>query len=92
MGRAGSGRPLLGRAGPAWPDDQPYMIDKSCRFHYRSWPELVRMDGQVASPIIKAQNPYVTDVPVVKERSIVLLNFRCDRVRVWVKILSPGHS
>ncbi|KAF3782638.1 Inhibitor of trypsin and hageman factor [Nymphaea thermarum] len=45
------------------------------------------MDGQVASPIIKAQNPYVTDVPVVKERSIVLLNFRCDRARVWVKIL-----
>ncbi|KAF3788995.1 Wound-induced proteinase inhibitor 1 [Nymphaea thermarum] len=50
-----------------------------------SWPELVGMDGQVAPPIIKAQNPYVTDVPIVKEGTIVILNFLCNRVRVWVK-------
>ncbi|XP_031473552.1 inhibitor of trypsin and hageman factor-like [Nymphaea colorata] len=50
-----------------------------------SWPELAGMDGQVAPPIIKAQNPYVTDVPIVKEGTVVILNFLCNRVRVWVK-------
>ncbi|KAF3782637.1 Wound-induced proteinase inhibitor 1 [Nymphaea thermarum] len=49
------------------------------------WLELVGMDGQVAPPIIEAQNPYVKDVPIVKEGSIVLMDYRCDRVRVWVK-------
>ncbi|XP_031473017.1 inhibitor of trypsin and hageman factor-like [Nymphaea colorata] len=50
-----------------------------------SWPELVGLYGQIAPLIIKAENPYVKESFVIKEGTVVPLDFRCDRVRVWVK-------
>ncbi|XP_031473024.1 inhibitor of trypsin and hageman factor-like [Nymphaea colorata] len=50
-----------------------------------SWPELVGMQGQVAPPIIQAENPDVKEVDIVKEGTFVITDFRCDRVRVWIK-------
>ncbi|KAL5712223.1 hypothetical protein ACHQM5_014414 [Ranunculus cassubicifolius] len=48
-----------------------------------SWPELVGADGQTATKIIKNENPRLR-VVVVKKGSFVTMDFRCDRVRVWV--------
>ncbi|MQM15250.1 hypothetical protein Taro_048193 [Colocasia esculenta] len=48
-----------------------------------SWPELVGVDGKKAVAIIERQNPLV-DAIIVKEGSAVPLDFRCDRVWVWV--------
>ncbi|KAF3788998.1 Glu protease inhibitor [Nymphaea thermarum] len=50
-----------------------------------SWPELVGKQGQDAPPIIQAENPDVKEVHIVKEGTMVLTDFRCDRVRVWIK-------
>ncbi|CAN6439448.1 unnamed protein product [Victoria cruziana] len=49
-----------------------------------SWPELVGFYGRFAPPIIRFQNPLVTDVDVVLQGTLVTMDFRCDRVRVWV--------
>ncbi|KAE8692205.1 Cytochrome P450 94A1 [Hibiscus syriacus] len=48
-----------------------------------SWPELVGINGQVAAHIIAKENPKVS-VQIVKEGMMVTMDFRCDRVRVWV--------
>ncbi|KAL4363374.1 hypothetical protein GQ457_04G027480 [Hibiscus cannabinus] len=48
-----------------------------------SWPELVGINGQVAAHVIAKENPKVS-VQIVKEGMMVTMDFRCDRVRVWV--------
>lgn len=48
-----------------------------------SWPELVGINGEVASAIIAKEKPKVS-VQIVKEGMMVTMDFRCDRVRVWV--------
>ncbi|XP_050203907.1 inhibitor of trypsin and hageman factor-like [Mercurialis annua] len=48
-----------------------------------SWPELVGMNGKVAAEIIGRENTSV-GVVIVKEGMAVTMDFRCDRVRVWV--------
>ncbi|EEF41422.1 inhibitor of trypsin and hageman factor [Ricinus communis] len=49
----------------------------------RSWPELVGIKGEVAVEIIVQENPKV-GATIVKEGMMVTMDFRCDRVRVWV--------
>ncbi|KAK9991898.1 hypothetical protein SO802_026883 [Lithocarpus litseifolius] len=48
-----------------------------------SWPELVGVQGTVAEATIERENSYV-DAVIVPEGSSVILDFRCDRVWVWV--------
>ncbi|KAG9152054.1 hypothetical protein Leryth_025873 [Lithospermum erythrorhizon] len=48
-----------------------------------SWPELVGTEGNYAKQVIERENCLVTAV-LVPEGSSVTLDFRCDRVRVWV--------
>ncbi|MBA0617682.1 hypothetical protein Godav_027107, partial [Gossypium davidsonii] len=48
-----------------------------------SWAELVGINGEVAAHIIAKENPKVS-VQIVKEGLTVTMDFRCDRVRVWV--------
>ncbi|KAL4199979.1 hypothetical protein AMTRI_Chr03g54050 [Amborella trichopoda] len=48
-----------------------------------SWPELVGTNGEDAEKTIERENPLV-DARIVTEGSSVDLQFRCDRVWVWV--------
>lgn len=48
-----------------------------------SWPELVRINGEVAVTIIRRENPKV-NTAIVKEGMIVTMDYRCNRVRIWV--------
>ncbi|KAI3859384.1 hypothetical protein MKW92_053158 [Papaver armeniacum] len=48
-----------------------------------SWPELVGYSGRSAAAIIERQNRRV-DAIVVPQGSVVILNFSCTRVWVWV--------
>lgn len=48
-----------------------------------SWPELVGKDGEEAKATIERENPLVT-ANIVNEGSSVPLDYRCDRVWVWV--------
>lgn len=41
------------------------------------------MKGKVAAATVERENPKVHAV-IVKEGSMVTLDLRCDRVRVWV--------
>ncbi|KAM0050838.1 putative proteinase inhibitor I13, potato inhibitor I [Helianthus debilis subsp. tardiflorus] len=48
-----------------------------------SWPELVGKTGEVAAAIVEKENPLVNAI-VLLEGTPVTMDFRCDRVRVWV--------
>ncbi|KAI3441986.1 uncharacterized protein J3R85_001562 [Psidium guajava] len=61
----------------------PIAISSPCNLK-ESWPELVGMNGDVATGIILRENPAVSMAPMVKEGSFVTADFRCDRVWVWV--------
>ncbi|KNA21308.1 hypothetical protein SOVF_043940 [Spinacia oleracea] len=50
----------------------------------KSWPELVGKDGNKAAEIIKSENCFVKQTPVLPEGSKVTMDYRCDRVRVFV--------
>ncbi|CAK8572075.1 unnamed protein product [Lathyrus sativus] len=58
------------------------MSDDECKGK-RSWPELVGVDGKVAEGRIEKENPLVNAI-IVLDGSFVPLDFRCDRVWVWV--------
>ncbi|RWR87885.1 inhibitor of trypsin and hageman factor-like protein [Cinnamomum micranthum f. kanehirae] len=47
------------------------------------WPELLRVDGEVAKSTIEEENSLVT-AQIVTEGTIVTPDYRCDRVWVWV--------
>ena len=47
------------------------------------WPDLVGFKGEEAVAAIKKDRPYL-QVFVIPEGSIVTMDFREDRVRVWV--------
>ncbi|KAH1063252.1 hypothetical protein J1N35_028239 [Gossypium stocksii] len=53
-----------------------------------SWPELVGKDGEAAKTTIERENPNVHAI-VLLDGTPVSLDFRCDRVRVFVD--SNGH-
>ncbi|PNT15265.1 hypothetical protein POPTR_010G075400v4 [Populus trichocarpa] len=48
-----------------------------------SWPELLGAEGKVAAATIERENPLVEAI-IVLDGSEVSLDFRCDRVWVWV--------
>ncbi|MCL7023684.1 hypothetical protein MKW94_014166 [Papaver nudicaule] len=48
-----------------------------------SWPELVGIHGKTAAARIEYQNRNVNAI-VILEGRFVTLDFRCDRVSVWV--------
>lgn len=48
-----------------------------------SWPELLGVDGGKAVAIIEKENTLVTAI-IVPEGSVVIQDFRCNRVWVWV--------
>lgn len=41
------------------------------------------MNGKVAARIVARENPEVS-VQIVKEGMMVTMDYRCDRVRIWV--------
>ncbi|KAF5193069.1 Glu S.griseus protease inhibitor [Thalictrum thalictroides] len=47
------------------------------------WPELLGVRGKVAVKVINKENPKLS-VSIVEEGMMVTMDFRCDRVRVWV--------
>ncbi|KAL9408775.1 hypothetical protein AB3S75_047207 [Citrus x aurantiifolia] len=48
-----------------------------------SWPELVGVEGKVATETIERENPIVS-AHILLEGSIVFLDRYCGRVYVWV--------
>jgi Potato inhibitor I family len=48
------------------------------------WPELVGMPGEEAVLIIQQENPSITDVQLVPHDAMVTMDYRTDRVRVFV--------
>uniref|UniRef100_A0A7S2YCC1 Subtilisin inhibitor domain-containing protein n=1 Tax=Entomoneis paludosa TaxID=265537 RepID=A0A7S2YCC1_9STRA len=50
-----------------------------------SWPELVGQPGAQAKAIIQQENPHMTTVVMVPEHSMVTMDYREDRVRIFVK-------
>ncbi|CAJ2628093.1 Inhibitor of trypsin and hageman factor [Trifolium pratense] len=58
------------------------MSDNECQGK-NSWPELVGVEGKVAAATIERENPLVK-ANIVPEGSVVIQDFRCDRVWVWV--------
>ncbi|XP_019051913.1 PREDICTED: inhibitor of trypsin and hageman factor-like [Nelumbo nucifera] len=60
------------------------MASEICRDVGKSmWPELVGMNGEVAAAIIANENPKVR-VGIIPEGRMVTMDYRCDRVRIWV--------
>ncbi|GFP85187.1 proteinase inhibitor [Phtheirospermum japonicum] len=57
------------------------MVD--CPAGKYSWPELVGENGEAAAAVIEQQNSNV-DAIVLPPGSVVIQDFRCDRVWVWV--------
>ncbi|KAL6343705.1 hypothetical protein AAG906_025070 [Vitis piasezkii] len=51
-----------------------------------SWPELLGVQKAVAKATVERENPYVTDVEIVLEGTIVPADLVpvCTRVRIWV--------
>ncbi|KNA20992.1 hypothetical protein SOVF_047430 [Spinacia oleracea] len=59
-------------------------MSSECQGHGKNaWPELVGRDGHETARIIESENPDV-QATVLPVGSMVTLDFRCDRVRVWV--------
>ncbi|KAI3986646.1 hypothetical protein MKX01_014184 [Papaver californicum] len=54
-----------------------------------SWPELVGINGKIAAPRIKYENCKVNAL-VIQDGRFVTLDFRCDRVWVWVWVNEAG--
>mmetsp|Transcript_14468 Transcript_14468/g.18896 ORF Transcript_14468/g.18896 Transcript_14468/m.18896 type:complete len:148 (+) Transcript_14468:170-613(+) len=50
-----------------------------------SWPELVGMPGEQARLIIVQENPSIKQVDLIPEDSMVTMDYREDRVRIFVK-------
>ncbi|CAD5173925.1 unnamed protein product [Musa acuminata subsp. malaccensis] len=48
-----------------------------------SWPELLGVEGEKAATIIESENPTVK-ARIVEDGKVVIQDFRCDRVWVWV--------
>ncbi|XAR57368.1 hypothetical protein NMG60_11025488 [Bertholletia excelsa] len=48
-----------------------------------SWPELVGKNGDYAKKVVEKENPHVNAI-VLPEGSHVPLDFRCDRVFIFV--------
>ncbi|KAF8388193.1 hypothetical protein HHK36_026859 [Tetracentron sinense] len=61
----------------------PHFHDAISHKGKSSWPELVGANGEVAAEMIVRENPKVGAV-IVKEGTMVTMDFRCDRVWVWV--------
>ncbi|KAG6724228.1 hypothetical protein I3842_03G248700 [Carya illinoinensis] len=50
----------------------------------RSWPELIGVKGEAAAETIARENSKDGKVDIVKDGMMVTMDFRADRVRVWV--------
>lgn len=50
-----------------------------------TWPELVGMPGIKAKEIIEKENPNMTTVQIVPKDSMVTMDYRTDRVRIFVE-------
>ncbi|KAJ8749462.1 hypothetical protein K2173_025657 [Erythroxylum novogranatense] len=59
-------------------------MEEACPGGKSSWPELVGINGEVAVKIIAKENPKIESVSIVKEGMMVTMDYRCDRVRVWI--------
>ncbi|KAF5193070.1 Protease inhibitor hpi [Thalictrum thalictroides] len=47
------------------------------------WPELLGVHGEVAAAKIRRENRNIV-VAIIQEGMYVTMDFRCDRVRIWV--------
>ncbi|XP_047974393.1 glu S.griseus protease inhibitor-like [Salvia hispanica] len=59
------------------------IVDVSPCLGKDSWPELVGKKGEEAVVVIEGENPFVHAI-ILLDGTPVTLDFRCDRVRVWV--------
>ncbi|KAK9156109.1 hypothetical protein Sjap_003589 [Stephania japonica] len=50
-----------------------------------AWPELVGEQVSVAVATIHRENSYVQPVVIPEGIPLISLEYRCDRVRVWVE-------
>jgi hypothetical protein len=50
----------------------------------QQWPELVGVDGDVAKTTIAQENPSITTIQVLPKDSMVTMDYRTDRVRIFV--------
>ncbi|MQL67652.1 hypothetical protein F6Q10_35165 [Streptomyces vinaceus] len=53
----------------------------------QSWPELVGVPGKVAKETIQKENPKLTQVVIVLIGTPITLDYRFDRVRIFVNYL-----
>ncbi|RZC57823.1 hypothetical protein C5167_005120 [Papaver somniferum] len=58
-------------------------MSNGCEAGKNSWPELVGCLGKTAEKKIEYQNRNVNAI-LIPEGSAVTLDFRCDRVWVWI--------
>jgi hypothetical protein len=59
-------------------------IPAPCDVVKTSWPELVGKPGTDAKAVIEKEEPCLTQVVIIPEGSAVTLDFRLDRVRIFV--------
>jgi Potato inhibitor I family len=50
-----------------------------------TWPELVGMPGKKAKEIIEKENPNMKIIQIVSKDSMVTMDYRTDRVRIFVE-------
>jgi Potato inhibitor I family len=50
-----------------------------------TWPELVGMPGIKAKEIIEKENPNMKNIQIVSKDSMVTMDYRTDRVRIFVE-------
>ncbi|KAK6120339.1 hypothetical protein DH2020_046030 [Rehmannia glutinosa] len=68
------------------PDDQGYLPGKS------TWPEVVGLTAAEAEKKIKEEMPADTHVHVVPPDSFVTMDWRTDRVRIFVDSSGKVHK
>ena len=50
----------------------------------KAWPELVGKDGNLAQETIQGENPSIIKAQIVPKDSIMTMDYRTDRVRIFV--------
>ncbi|XP_049408552.1 proteinase inhibitor 1-like [Solanum stenotomum] len=70
--------------------DGPEVIELLKQFKCKGklqWPELIGVPTKLAKEIIEKENSLITNVQILLNGSPVILNFSCNRVRLFDNIL-----
>uniref|UniRef100_A0A7R9ZMT4 Subtilisin inhibitor domain-containing protein n=1 Tax=Craspedostauros australis TaxID=1486917 RepID=A0A7R9ZMT4_9STRA len=60
------------------------MVESTADAPKTNWPELVGMSGEQAKATIMSENSSVTEIQILPAGSIVTMDYREDRVRIFV--------